>query len=456
MKRANVLIVDDEKNIRRTLSLILEGEGYACHQAATAAEAVATLDNEPIDILLLDIRLPDQDGLSLLKRLSERGLEIPVLIITGHGTIADAVTATRLGAYHLIQKPIDREVLLTHIRNCEEKVRLERELATLRELAGEEHELIGGSRVMQELREQIARVAASRAKVLITGESGTGKELVARAIHRLSPLADKPFVKVNCAAIPDDLLESELFGHVRGAFTGARTSRRGKFELANGGTIFLDEIGDLSLAAQAKVLRALQTGEILPVGGEKRRIVSVRALAATNKDLPEEIRKGNFREDLYYRINVVPIHTPPLREHLEDIPLLAEYFIAHFCALNGVKPKRITRAAILQLQSYNWPGNVRELRNIIERMVILAGEVIDVDQIPVPPALQSGRIDPREFSGLPLKDAVRNLERTMIIRSLESTNWNVRQAAKLLGIERSNLHKKMKQFGIKRERGDRA
>jgi len=447
-----VLVIDDEKNIRRSLKLILEGQGYSTRTAATAGEALNILNEDTIDVIVLDIKLPDKDGLELLEHLRRDLPKVPILIISGHGSIADAIKAIKLGAYNYIEKPIDRDTFLAHVRNCLEKITLEREIELLKTDVNRSIVLVGDSEPIVKLRLDIERVARSKAKVLITGESGTGKELVAREIHHRSSLSHQPFVKVNCAAIPLELIESELFGHARGAFTGAAAARRGKFELADKGTIFLDEIGDMSLPAQAKVLRLLQTGELTRVGDEQPRAVDVRIIAATNKDLPKLIGEKKFREDLYFRINVLAIHTPPLREHVEDIPQLARGFIAHYCAENGLRVRGITPAAIKLLQAYSWPGNVRELRNLIERLVILGGEPIDVGDLPVPMGMTTEQIDVATYAGVPLKDAVRKAEKDIILSNLESTGWNVSQTAEVLGLERSHLHRKMKQYDLQRRR----
>src|SRR5262245_48648853 len=371
-----VLVVDDEKNIRRTLRMVLEGEGYAVEECDTAEEGLAHAGEA--DVVLLDVKLPGMSGLDALPKLKPD--DLPIIMISGHGTLADAVQATKLGAFDFLEKPLDRDRVVVTVRNALERRALRREVGASRA----RQEMIGKSAPMIALYAQIAKVAPTRGRVLITGESGTGKELVARAIHQGSPLAKAAFVKVNCAAIPPELIESELFGHEKGAFTGATARKRGLFEVADGGTIFLDEIGDMSPSAQAKVLRILQTGELNRVGGESTIKVDVRVIAATNKDLAEEVKAGRFREDLYFRLNVVPLQAPQLRERPEDIPLLAEAFVEQTCLENGFRPKRIDSLVLERLKGYPWPGNVRELRNLMERLVILSDDVITLDDLPDP------------------------------------------------------------------------
>jgi DNA-binding NtrC family response regulator len=387
-----ILIVDDEKNIRRTLRMVLEGEGHAVHEAGSIAEAEAVIIREPIDLILLDVKLGDDNGLDLLRTLKSRGdegmssrtSEIPVVMISGHATIDDAVAATRLGAFDFMEKPLDRNRVVVTARNALEKRRILRENHDLRRAvaADARYELLGRAQVMLDLRRQIAKVAPTRSRVLITGDSGTGKELIARAIHRNSAVSAGPFVKVNCAAIPPELIESELFGHERGAFTGAVAKKRGLFEVADGGTIFLDEIGDMALPAQAKVLRVLQTGELTRVGGEKSLRTECRVVAATNRDLEQMVKDGQFREDLYFRLNVVPIRSPLLKERGDDIPLLVESFVRECCDENGLGYKPVDEPVLERLKQYEWPGNVRELRNVVERLVIMSDEVIREKDLP--------------------------------------------------------------------------
>src|SRR5882672_9803634 len=382
---STVLIVDDEKNIRRTVRMVLEGEGFAVEEASSGEEALARLPDVGADVMLLDVQLPGISGLETIERASKLKAPDPlptVIMISGHATLADAVRAVKAGAYDLIEKPLDRERLMVALRNALERRVLAREVAGLRALSDERSEMVGHSAPMAALHAQITKVAPTRTRVLITGESGTGKELIARAVHRASALADKPFVKVNCAAIPPELIEAELFGHERGAFTGATARKRGLFEMADGGTIFLDEIGDMIGSAQAKVLRVLQSGEFTRVGGEQTLKIDVRVVAATNRDLQAAVAGGTFREDLYFRLAVVPLRAPALRERADDIPLLCGAFVEQACRENGMKQKAISEEAVALLASYPWPGNVRELRNVIERLVTLSDENIGMGDLP--------------------------------------------------------------------------
>src|SRR5882724_2131417 len=382
---STVFIVDDEKNIRRTVRMVLEGEGFAVEEASSGEEALARLPDIGADVMLLDVQLPGMSGLEAIERMAKLKTSEPqptVIMISGHATLADAVRATKAGAYEILEKPLDRERLMVALRNALERRAMAREVAGLRALTDERFEMVGRSPVMTALYAQIAKVAPTRTRVLITGESGTGKELIARAVHRESALKNQSFVKVNCAAIPPELIESELFGHERGAFTGAVARKRGHFEVADGGTIFLDEIGDMIASAQAKVLRVLQSGEFTRVGGEQTLKVEVRVIAATNRDLPAAVAAGQFREDLYFRLAVVPLRVPPLRDRPTDIPILCAAFIQDACRENGMKEKAISEEASAILSEYSWPGNVRELRNVIERLVILSEESIGVGDLP--------------------------------------------------------------------------
>lgn len=443
MKR--VLIVDDEENIGRSLKLILEREGYSVSTCVTAAEARA-FSQRP-DVYLIDVRLPDGSGIDLVRWLRSNEVIAPVLMISGHGTIAEAVEATRAGAFDFLEKPLSREKVLLSLKHAVEQTKLREENLRLKELAGPAR-MIGSSMAFQRVLEQATLAARSDARVLLTGESGTGKELLAAHIHAESPFASGPFVKVNCAAIPTDLIESELFGHEKGAFTGATSTRRGKFELADGGTLFLDEAGDLHASSQAKLLRVLQEGEFHRVGGEQAIRVSVRVIAATNRDLSEMVTQQKFREDLYYRLCVVPVRVPSLRERLEDISPLAEYFLAEFCARNNFRPKMFEPEAIEALEHHAWPGNIRELRNVVERMAILApGDAIPAASVPVEiraprPVVSRGN----------LRQTRESAERDHILRALEESEWNVSGAARALGMERTNLHKRIRALGIERER----
>jgi two-component system, NtrC family, nitrogen regulation response regulator NtrX len=467
---ATVLVVDDEKNIRRTLRMVLEGEGYRVEEAEDATAAEAALAQTPPDVVILDVKLGEQSGLDLLGRIKARGddgratavdPELPVIMISGHASIEDAVKATRLGAFDFLEKPLDRNRVVVTVRNAADRRRMMRQVSSLRAAVDSRFELVGTSAVMLELRRQIAKLAPTRSRVLITGESGTGKELIARAIHRNSPVADQAFVKVNCAAIPPELIESELFGHERGAFTGAVAKKRGLFEVASGGTIFLDEIGDMTLPAQAKVLRVLQTGEFSRVGGEQTLKTDCRVVAATNKDLQRAVAAGEFREDLFFRLNVVPIASPPLRDRLDDVPLLVAGFVAECCADNGFSRKPVDPAVMTRLMAYDWPGNVRELRNVVERLVIMSDDVIGERDLP-PYLGGPGRIvgekaegapgsaDLGRFAGKTLREVRDEIEAEFIRYKLAELDWNISRAAQALGIERTNLHKKMRALGIVR------
>jgi len=436
--KATILVVDDEKNILEALSGILEDEGYEVITASSGEEAITRFKEFSPDAVLLDIWLPGIDGIEVFKRLKETNNSIPVIMISGHGSIDTAVNMVKSGAHDFLEKPLDLEKVLVVIRNAIEVHELKRRLKE------ERWEIVGESPVMRELKETIKRAAPSHGRVIIYGESGTGKELVARAIHKESNRCDRNFVEVNCAAIPHELIESELFGHEKGSFTGAFERKKGKFEMAHEGTLFLDEIGDMSLTTQAKVLRVIETQEFQRVGGNKNISVDVRIISATNKNLKEEIKNGNFREDLYFRLNVIPIYIPPLRERKEDIPLLAEYFLKFFAEQYGQKPKSLSKSAINTLMNYDWPGNVRELKNTIERFVIInPSEIIEFHNASF---LRDETINIYECKTL--KEARDNFERTFIIKKLREHNWNVSKTAEELEIERSNLHRKIKSLGI--------
>ncbi|NUO81625.1 sigma-54-dependent Fis family transcriptional regulator [candidate division KSB1 bacterium] len=449
MSNAKILLVDDEPNIRRSLEMILRSAGYASEEAASAHEAEQKLAGQHFDLMLLDIVMPELDGLEFLKRTRELPARPIVIMVSGNATIENAVAATREGAYDFIEKPITKDKLLLTIKNALAQKRLAEENVRLRREITSRFEMIGGSAGLAKIHEQINRVAPANTRVLILGESGTGKELVARAIHEASERAKQPFVKVNCAAIPEDLIESELFGHEKGAFTGATATREGKFQQAHHGTLFLDEVGDMSLKAQAKVLRVLQEGEFERVGGSQTFRVDVRVLAATNKNLEAEAQAGKFREDLLFRLNVVPIYLPPLRERKEDVITLIQHFTAHYCKENGFRLKTFAPEALARLREYSWPGNVRELRNTVERMVIMTpGDHIAASDLPLslqtPVASKLGAFQP----GVTLRDIRDRIEREYIQSCLAATAGNMSQAAELLGIERSNLYKKMKALGI--------
>jgi two-component system, NtrC family, nitrogen regulation response regulator NtrX len=447
--RASVLVVDDEAAIRDSLHMILEYEGYRVEEAASGSQALTKVGERAPDAIVLDIKMPEMDGLEFLKALRERGYEMPVLMISGHADVATAVEATRRGAFDFFEKPLQRERVLLSLRNAIEAFRLQTENRTLRP---EPDQIIGTAPSVRRLREMIEKAAPTPATVLITGESGTGKELVARAIHRLSPRRDRPLVQVNCAAIPEELIESELFGHEKGSFTGAVRKAMGKFVAADTGTIFLDEIGDMSARTQAKVLRVLQNGEVEPVGAERTIQVDVRVVAATNRNLEEEITAGRFREDLYYRLNVIPIRTPALREHLEDLPPLVEYFVRRYADQNNYKPKEISPEAMAHLKALPWKGNVRELKNLVERMLILSpGDKITREDV----IAATGGARPELSTSLLAVGTLREFrdlsERMFLLHKLEENNWNVTQTAQAIDTPRSNLYKKLEQYDIHRE-----
>ena len=445
MATKRVLIVDDEENIGRSLRMILEREGYAVTVCRSVAEFHKNPDARRADAYLFDLKLPDGNGIELLKSLRQHGPASPAIMISGHGAIADAVEATRAGAFDFLEKPLGRDRVLLAIKNALEQGSLRRENERLRELVGAPR-MIGGSPVWQRAVEQASMAARSDARVLLIGESGTGKELLAAHIHNLSPFASGPFVKVNCAAIPTELLETELFGHEKGSFTGAVASRRGRFEMADGGTIFLDEVGDLHGASQAKLLRVLQEGEFHRVGGEQIIHVNVRVISATNRDLSGMVVQEKFREDLYYRLSVVPIRVPALRERPHDIRLLAEYFLEEFCARNNFRAKTMDETVYPVLETHTWPGNARELRNVIERMAILTpGERLTRDAIPVEVRVQR-EAGPKST----IQEARESAERDHILRALEESSWNVSGAARALGMERTNLHKRIRALGLTR------
>jgi two-component system, NtrC family, nitrogen regulation response regulator NtrX len=440
-----VLVVDDEAAIRESLKIILEYEKFAVVFAEDGPKALAKIAGSGIDLVLLDIKMPGIDGIRILQTIKEMQPSLPVVMISGHGTIETAVEATRLGAYDFLQKPLDRERLIIVVRNATE-------YKDLREQVEGKQTILGNTTAVKTMLSIIERVAPTEARVLITGENGSGKELVAKALHRLSKRAGKPLVEVNCAAIPNELIESELFGHEKGSFTGATSQRIGKFELADGGTVFLDEIGDMSTSAQAKVLRALEEGKIERVGGTKQIPVDVRVLAATNKNLPEMIKQATFREDLYHRLNVIPIRVPPLRERREDIPLLAKAIVEEVCRINGMAPKTFSEEALGRLQAMEWTGNVRELRNAVERLVIMTPrQVIDVADIQPPDRGPMPVDDDMINAGGTFQDFKDRSEAAFIHRQLEAHNWNVSKTAEDLGIQRSHLYNKMKKYGLERE-----
>jgi two-component system nitrogen regulation response regulator NtrX len=446
MKR--ILIVDDEENIGRSLRLILEREGYAVSICGSAAEFQSHPEARRADAFLLDVRLPDGSGIDILRSIKQGENGSPAIMISGHGTIADAVEATRAGAFDFLEKPLGRDRVLLALKNALEQANLRRENERLRELVGCSPQMIGASPACTRAVEQATMAARSDARVLLIGESGTGKELLASHIHQQSPFAAGPFVKVNCAAIPTELLESELFGHEKGAFSGATAARRGKFELADGGTLFLDEVADLHAASQAKLLRVLQEGEFHRVGGEQTIKVSVRVVSATNRDLSVLVQQEKFREDLYYRLSVVPIRVPALRERPQDLRPLAQYFLGEFCARNNFKSKTLDDAVFAVFENYTWPGNARELKNAIERMAILTqGDRLTADSVPV-----EIRLPKESGARSSVQEARESAERDHILRALEETNWNVSGAARSLGMDRTNLHKRIRTLGLSRER----
>jgi two-component system nitrogen regulation response regulator NtrX len=450
MKGVRVLVVDDEPGIRQSLSGVLEDEGYKVEAVESGEACLEELGKRSYELALLDIWLPGMDGMETLTRIQEMPLpdRPSVVMISGHGNIETAVKATKLGAFDFLEKPLSIDKVTVVSANAVRQRRLQIENSLLRETSQSRYRILGESVPMKALRQQLALMAGTNGRVLIYGESGTGKELVAHAIHALSGRAEEPFIEVNCAAIPEDLIESELFGHNRGSFTSAHESKIGKFQKADRGTLFLDEVGDMSLRTQAKVLRALEEQRFEPVGAAESVQVDVRVVAATNKNLDEEIERGNFREDLFYRLNVIPFHVPPLRERSEDIPLLADSFLREFTTAYGRKPKELTAEAYGVLQDYHWPGNVRELRNLIERIVILNPQVrIDARHIPVTVTRRTTIERPVDRFGS-LQEVREAAEREYIQRKLEEANGNVTRTAEILGLERSNLYRKMKTLGI--------
>jgi two-component system, NtrC family, nitrogen regulation response regulator NtrX len=454
--RESILIVDDEAGVRSSLSGILTDEGYVVEAVDSGEACLQALDGKRFDLLLLDVWLPGIDGLETLARVRTLDPEVPVVVISGHGTIETAVKAVRMGAQDFVEKPLALEKTLLAVRNALRQRRLEAENRALKAQVEHRWVMVGESAAIDALRADIARAAPTNGRVLVFGENGTGKELVARNVHHLSLRAGGPFVEVNCAAIPEELIESELFGHTRGAFTGALAARKGKFELADGGTLFLDEVGDMTLKTQAKVLRALQEQRVEPVGGTSSVAVDVRVIAATNKDLELEIRRGNFREDLFFRLNVIPFRVPALRERREDIPLLARHFMAEIASEYGRRPKQISPEAMDLLRLHGWPGNVRELRNTIERLVIMtAGERIEAAHLPAPLLSGSpGAAAAAAAASLPLADfgslaeARDDFEKRYIMKKYQECAGNMSRTAEALGVERSNLYRKMKSFGL--------
>ena len=444
-----ILIVDDEKNIRTSLSRFFDLHGFQAIAVENGIDAMEQVRKSSFDCIVLDLKLPDLDGIQLLEKIREVDFYVPVVLLTAHGSTSKAVEAIKKGAFDFFEKPTDEEKLLIAVRNAHQLSRLNREKSDSFRDLDRKYQLVGESLVMKSLRDQIDRVAGKNARVLITGESGTGKELIAYAIHRKSPRRDKAFVKVNCAAIPQELFESELFGHEKGAFTGAIQHRIGKFEQADGGTLFLDEIGEIPIGLQSKILRALQENEIQRVGGQKEIVVDVRILAATNRKLEEEVKKGLFREDLYYRLNVFPILVPPLRERREDLPMLVSHFLIRVCEENNIKPLEIQPEATGLLCRYDFPGNIRELRNLMERLMILATSqqitTEDVQRVLPRPVAET-----ESKRGSLLYSRLEDTERELILKTLEEHRWQISKVARILGLERSHLYKKMKHYSISR------
>jgi two-component system nitrogen regulation response regulator NtrX len=457
---AEILVIDDEPGIRQALRQMLEYEGYGVRTASDGPSAIESYRERPADLVLLDIKMAPMDGLEVLEKLRAVDPDASIVMVSGHGTVETAVEALKRGAFDFLEKPPDRDILLRRIANALAERELEIENAELRQRTGRgvEYAIVGRSAALAQVLEKVERVARTRAYVLLTGENGTGKELIAREIHARSERAQQAFVEVNCAAIPHELIESELFGHEKGAFTGAHARRKGKFEIADGGTLFLDEVGDMSLAAQAKVLRALQDGVIQRVGGGESIAVDVRVIAATNKEVTHEIAEGRFREDLYYRLNVVPIHVPPLRQRRDDIPLLIDHFSRAYCEENGMPQKTFMDDAIEALVHRPWPGNVRELKNTVERLVILApDETIDTNDVETltagPIRIAAAAADGSEQlldSDLSFSDYQEAAERAYLAHKLEENDWNVSETARQLDMQRSHLYKKIEKYGLTR------
>src|SRR5580692_745819 len=451
--KPHLLVVDDEAGIRESLSSILEDEGYHVEAVASAEEALQRAAAGDLEVILLDVWLPGIDGLEALSRLQAEPRPPAVIMISGHGTIETAVRATKLGAFDFIEKPLSLEKIIVLVRNAVQQRRLQDENQLLRSELGHRYQVIGDSVPMKALRQQIAVTAPTNGRVLIYGESGTGKELVARALHAASLRSKGLFVEVNCAAIPEELIESELFGHIKGSFTGASEDKTGKFRKADGGTLFLDEIGDMSLKTQSKVLRVLEQQRFEPLGSNETAKVDVRVIAATNKKLEEEISRNQFREDLFYRLNVIPFYAPALRERIDDLPILAAHFLAEFCNAYGKKQKELTAAALDVLLSYPWPGNVRELKNLIERLVIICpASRIEPHHLP-PEVFRGVSNSPNKPYGS-LQEARSAYEREFVLRKLEEARWNMTRAAAALGLERSHLYRKMKSLGISSSRSE--
>ncbi len=448
----SILVIDDERDICESIKMILEYEDYSVDYTTDTTKGFQKLEYGSYDALLLDIQMPDKNGFEVLNWLREKEIEIKVVMISAHASVENAVKSTKLGAFDFLEKPIDRDKLLISVRNAVEQSGLVKENKQLKKELFSSEKIIGNSGVIQTIHEVISRVAKTDARILITGENGTGKELIAQELHRQSNRANKDLVEVNCAAIPHELIESELFGHEKGSFTGAMKQRIGKFEQADGGNLFLDEIGDMSLQAQAKVLRAIEEGKIERVGGNSKISVDVRIISATNKELQEEIAKGNFREDLYHRLNVIPIHVPPLRERIDDIPLLVEYFSKSICEKNKFPQKNYTAGAIKTFQSMPWKGNIRELRNVVERIVIMISkpEINEKDVLSFTPTSNSKADDLLNISNS-FQEFKEKAERAFIVKQLNANSWNISKTADILGIQRSHLYNKLKKYEIEKE-----
>jgi two-component system nitrogen regulation response regulator NtrX len=469
MPKSRILVIDDEAAIRDSLRMTLEYEGYEFLGAATGQEGLALAERDAPDLVLLDVKMPGMDGIEVLERLRNMNEAVPVIVVSGHGTISTAVEATKKGAFDFIEKPFASERVLVSLRNALDSRQLRDEVRSLKKAVEVRHQMIGDSAGLKQIMGAIGRAAPTNATVLITGESGVGKELVARTIHRNSLRSRERFVQVNCAAIPEELIESELFGHEKGSFTGATEKQVGKFEQADRGTIFLDEVGDMSAKTQAKVLRVLQEGEVERLGSARTIKVDVRVIAATNKNLEEEIERGHFREDLYFRLAVIPIQVPPLRERPEDVALLVKHYMDYFSRENNVRPKRITQAALDALGRYRWKGNIRELRNTVERLNIMTGgEVIDVADLPesvrspaawsaasaggaAGPAAPKPGADGVEAKVGTLREFKENAERMFLVGKLRENGWNISKTAEVIGTPRSNLYKKLEQYQITQE-----
>ena len=449
-----ILVVDDERGVRAALGQLLEYEGYEIKTAENAVDALAEYERFRPHLVFMDVKMAGIDGLEALKKIRELDPAATVVMISGHGTIQTAVEATQLGAYDFLEKPLDTDRILVTLRNALQHLELHAENTRLRETIEARYEMVGRSYAIRALIDTVERVAPTPARVLITGENGTGKELVARAVHRLSTRAGAPFIEVNCAAIPSELIESELFGHIKGSFTGAVNDRAGKFELADRGTLFLDEIGDMSLAAQAKVLRVLEDGVVTRIGGSKPHAVDVRVIAATNKNLENEIAEGRFRQDLFYRLNVVPVSVPPLRDRREDIPALVQHFVNLLTQREGMAPRAMAPDAIERLTSYDWPGNVRELRNTVERLLILTTATritaADVDRLLGRRAAEGTSLGSLlEYKTF--EEFRESAERSYLLAKLREMDWNVAETARSLEMPRSNLYKKIERYGLQRE-----